>query len=349
MVWRFQFLLTPLAAAAILAYLLNPLVTWLAESMRVKRIYALLLLYGGILLIWSAGAVILGFVVADQVSRLRTVLPDLIPRLVEQVQTLSKDWSTTVVVIGPYRLSLDSIITPVEWSQIADQVRTGIQPIVSRSGVLVAEIAQATLSTLGRVLLVIVISIYISNDVPKLGAAISNIAHQPGYRYDADRLVHETLLIWNAYLRGQVLLALVIGVVVSIALTLLGVSNAIALGILSGVLEFLPIVGPVIGTVAAVLVAVFQSSNYLGLSPVDLRAHRAGRYDRHSTGGEQRPCAAYCRRRAGSASDRHHGRCDDGGVTSRSLGCDIGCSTCRHDKALRRLCLAQVAGYATVS
>jgi predicted PurR-regulated permease PerM len=75
-------------------------------------------------------------------------------------------------------------------------------------------------------------------------------------------------LIWNAYLRGQVLLALIIGIVVAVVLSVLGVSNALALGLLSGVLEFLPIIGPVIGTAAAVLVAVFQSSNYLGLSPL---------------------------------------------------------------------------------
>jgi predicted PurR-regulated permease PerM len=121
---------------------------------------------------------------------------------------------------------------------------------------------------MGRVLLIIVISVYIAKDVPKLGGAISDIAHQPGYRYDADRLMNETLLIWNAYLRGQVLLALVIGFVVAVVLSLLGVSNALALGILSGILEFLPIVGPVIGTATAVLVAVFQSGNYLGLSPL---------------------------------------------------------------------------------
>ena len=84
--------------------------------------------------------------------------------------------------------------------------------------------------------------------------------HQPGYRNDADRLMTETLLIWNAYLRGQVILALVIGVVVSTVLALLGVSNWIGLGILAGVMEFLPVVGPTISTVAAVLVAVLHST-----------------------------------------------------------------------------------------
>jgi predicted PurR-regulated permease PerM len=64
------------------------------------------------------------------------------------------------------------------------------------------------------------------------------------------------------------MLAIVVGIVVSISLTILGLNNALALGILSGLLEFLPIVGPAIGAIAAVLVALFQPGNYFGLSPV---------------------------------------------------------------------------------
>jgi predicted PurR-regulated permease PerM len=48
---------------------------------------------------------------------------------------------------------------------------------------------------------------------------------------------------------------------------ILGVQNSLALGLLSGLLEFIPTVGPVIGAVVAVLVALFQPSNYLGLAP----------------------------------------------------------------------------------
>jgi putative heme transporter len=61
---------------------------------------------------------------------------------------------------------------------------------------------------------------------------------------------------------------LVIGVVVSVVLAVLGVSNWFGLGILAGVMEFLPVVGPTISTVAAVLVAVLQTSTGWGMSPL---------------------------------------------------------------------------------
>jgi predicted PurR-regulated permease PerM len=64
--------------------------------------------------------------------------------------------------------------------------------------------------------------------------------------------------IWSAYLRGQVLLGLVIFLVVWLGLALLGVQNSLALGLLSGLLEFIPVLGPIIGAGAAIIVALFQ-------------------------------------------------------------------------------------------
>ena len=114
--------------------------------------------------------------------------------------------------------------------------------------------------------LIFVISIYIARDIPRIGNMISNIANQPGYRQDAERLMADFVQVWNAYLRGQVILGLAMGIIVGIVLAILGVSNALALGLLSGLLEFLPVAGPVIGGGAAILVAFFQNSNYLGFS-----------------------------------------------------------------------------------
>ena len=66
-------------------------------------------------------------------------------------------------------------------------------------------------------------------------------------------------------MRGQVILGLIIGFTVWVGLSILGVQNALALGILSGLLEFIPIIGPVVGAGAAILVAFFQPENYLGM------------------------------------------------------------------------------------
>jgi len=66
-------------------------------------------------------------------------------------------------------------------------------------------------------------------------------------------------------LRGQVILGAVIFVVVWLGLSLLGVRNALTLGLLSGLLEFIPNLGPIIGTGVAMIVAFFQPTNPWGL------------------------------------------------------------------------------------
>ena len=267
-IWRFNFLIRPLAMSLILAYLLNPIIVWMQTRTRLHRTYVVLLVYMALLLIWSAAFIAMGFIVADQAIKLRDVLPDLLPRLIVAVRDISTNWSKTAITVGTYRFTLRGLQTVVDWNALAQQARMGIQPVVSRGGRFIAALAQATLDTLAIGLLVFVVSIYMSKDLPKFGRFLSDVARQPGYAHDVERLLHETVAIWNAYLRGQIILSLVIGLIAGISLSILGVNYPLALGVLAGLLEFLHIIGPVIATIAAVLVALFQPSNPWSLSPV---------------------------------------------------------------------------------
>jgi predicted PurR-regulated permease PerM len=83
------------------------------------------------------------------------------------------------------------------------------------------------------------------------------------YQGDAARLLHELGDVWKAYLNGQILLGIVMGVIVFITATLLGVPNAPILGLLSGVLEFIPTLGPLMAMIPAVLLAFSSQSSTL--------------------------------------------------------------------------------------
>lgn len=266
-IWRFRFLWTPLAIAAIIAYLVNPLVSWLQRKTAIRRTPAVLIVYGLLFLILGAASFVLGLVAAGQSARLWRTLPDLLPQLVQEIQRRVVSASTAVWLIGPYEIRFDAFADLVDFDALSRELRQMVQALAGRSGRWLANVAQATVSTLGETLMVLVFSIYMAIDSPRVGGIISDLAHQPGYRRDADRLMRDTLLIWNAYLRGQIILGMVIGTVVAITLSLLQVNNALALGVLSGLLEFLPVIGPVVGAGAAVLVALFQPENVFGISP----------------------------------------------------------------------------------
>ncbi len=266
MIWRFKALLPTLVMACILAYLLNPLVNVATLRLRVTRGVAVAIVYIFLLLIAIGGGIALGFVAFEQASSLTTdFLPDSLEDAAQLVQEQIGLISARRFTVGPYSFSLATLPAGINLQELAQQAVELLRPLFSRSGTFAAQLAQATISTLSLFFLVVVISIYLVKDSPKLWQGLTNLAQQPGYRQDAERLIADFTRIWDAYLRGQVILGLVIGIIVSITLSLLGVSNALGLGVLSGVLEFLPIIGPLVGTGAAVLVAFFQSDTIWGL------------------------------------------------------------------------------------
>ena len=265
-IWRFQDLIPTLTLGCILAYLLNPLVTMATQRFKMTRGGAVALVYTLLLLIAVGGGIGLGFLAFEQASNLTTgILPDSFTDAATLVEAKIHEFSEQTFAIGSYRFSPATLPSWINLQELAQQVANLLRPVFSQSGSWLAQLAQATVSTLGVIFLVIVISIYLVKDSPQLWETISDLAHQPGYRQDAERLILEFTRIWNAYLRGQVILGLVIGVIVSGMLSLLGVRYALGLGVLSGLLEFLPIVGPVVGTASAVLVAFFQNDPIWGL------------------------------------------------------------------------------------
>ena len=265
--WRFQFLVGPLVFAAVIAYLLNPLISWLRRKTEISRGQAVLIVYALLLVLVGVGSVFLGVVVAQQSVILWESLPEFLPRLVDTVQERAQ-WLTDMrFTFAGYSFEPGAVFDAIDWESLAADIADSLRTVLGRSGLWLAGVASATLGTLSDVLFVLIVSIYLAMDAPRIGQGISEIAHQPGYRRDAERLISDSVRIWDAYLRGQVILGIVIFFVVSLSLSLLGVSNALELGILSGLLEFLPVIGPFIGTAAAVIVALVQDTNPWGLSP----------------------------------------------------------------------------------
>ena len=265
-VWRFQELIRPIVVAAMIAYLLNPSVNWLMRRAGLGRGAAVVIIYITMLVVVIAGLGVVGLVAVDQLIRLTRLLPDSMAEFVDLVQAQLDFAFAQVAALTGY--DLRALEQTFELRSLAEQAVSLVQATLRRGGSLAATVAQSTINTLTTGLLIFFVSLYIAKDSPQFAKVVGDAAHHPGYRRDVERLMREFLRIWDAYLRGQVILGLVIGVVVSLSLMALGVNNALGLGILSGVLEFLPVIGPVIGALAAVLVAFFQPSNYFQLEPL---------------------------------------------------------------------------------
>ena len=202
--YRFQSLISQIVIAAILAYLLNPIIIQLDKRTVFKRSTGILIVYLLLALAVIGGFIALGFAAFEQI----TSLIEQVPMFIEDITAVIVEFTarTDPFTIGPF--ALDPSI--IDINLIQDQLIGLVEPVVSQGGQIVTDVATATLTTLGNLFFIFVISIYLEIEIPRLGGHVANFAHLPGYRRDAERLLREFGRIWSAYLRGQVILGLVI-------------------------------------------------------------------------------------------------------------------------------------------
>ena len=256
---RFQELVGPLLFAGILAYILTPVIRWLTERTHLSWGIAVVLVYLVIVILLLAVLIAAGIAIDQQIIGLSHSLLKLTTDLPAQVEALLQQ---PINFFGLFTLDLSN----TELKPLYDQIVDAIRPALSQMGTIVGSLASQTASVLGWLFFIIIISFYLLHDLKHLTPSLEKLVPQ-AYRYDARRLASELGPIWDAFLRGQIILALVMGIVVGLTMALLGVRYAFVLGLLSGLLEFVPIVGPFIAGAAAVLIALFQPDNWFNLAP----------------------------------------------------------------------------------
>jgi predicted PurR-regulated permease PerM len=119
-------------------------------------------------------------------------------------------------------------------------------------------VVSGTLAALGGFLLVIVMAIYIASE-PELyrRGMMSLFVHE--HRERAGEVLSAVATVLRKWLVTQLIAMTVIGVVTTIALVILNVKAAIALGVLAGLLEFVPTVGPIMSAIPAIAMAFLDS------------------------------------------------------------------------------------------
>lgn len=107
------------------------------------------------------------------------------------------------------------------------------------------------------VVFVLVLGIYLLASAPTTRAWL--LARVPAsHRSEVERVQTEARSLFGRYIRGQLVLGLIIGTVSGVAYALLGLPYAVFLGVLAGLLELVPIIGPIVAGAVAAVVALTQ-------------------------------------------------------------------------------------------
>lgn len=246
-IYSLRSILPPFAIAIVVAYVLNPAVEAAMRITRRSRTTIVVLLYLALVILLVATMLL------------------IIPTLIRQVQAINIDLEAISAQIRHLLTTYQSIEiggVVIDLQALSGEIRSAIQSSVSflasRTGVIVVSI----LSGLVWGILVLFVSFYLLKDAPRMQEFMHNTMPET-YRSDFRRILGEINDVLNSYLRGQVVLGVVIGVVTGVCLAILGVRNALLLGILAGVLEVIPNIGPVIASIPAIASALFQGSTYL--------------------------------------------------------------------------------------
>jgi predicted PurR-regulated permease PerM len=249
----------PLILTFVLAYLLYPLVTRVSESLKVSWRSSVNLIYLVLVIIVVGLLTLSGLAVVQQVQSLVI----FIQRFIAELPALIADLSTQVYEFGPWTINLGELL---DVQAIANEVLATVQPLLGQAASIIGSFAGSAAVFFSWGLFVLLISYFLLAEAGKLpGQSIT--VEIPDYEYDIQRLGHELRVIWNAFLRGQLIIILIVVIVYAILLNLLGLRFAFGIAIMTGLARLIPYIGPLITLLVTALVAFFQLDNHFGLPP----------------------------------------------------------------------------------
>jgi predicted PurR-regulated permease PerM len=213
---RFSLAIPPLIIAAILAYILTPIVNFFQRKLRAPRPLAILLCFLLVLIL------------------LVTLPAGLIPLLGTQFSNLNLDIQRLIQnlpsLLGHrYTFAGITIDTDALLKQFSDSLQGFLEPVIGQTLTVVVEL----LTSLVQLVLIFVVTFYLIKDGDKLSKWIEEHV-PPSYLADYLHLRDNINTIWSSFFRGQLLLGLVVATIITSFSFLLGLPFARAFGVLAG-------------------------------------------------------------------------------------------------------------------
>ncbi|MDP3087975.1 MAG: AI-2E family transporter [Methylotenera sp.] len=252
--------LTPFLIAAILAYICDPLVDRLCfvgiGKFKLGRTLATTLVMAGIL-----GIIIsLFLIIVPLLQKESLLIAERLPGTINNIRSIIEPRLQSHFGIS---LAIDSTqiqeIISKNW-KTAGGLLGDLLKIASSNGL-------ALIGILANILLLPVVLFYLLRDWDGFLASIAHIIPL-NWQKKTTSIAIEIDQVLSEFLRGQLAVMAVMSIFYVIGLWFVGLDMALAIGIIAGLLGFVPYLGPILGLGLALLVAVLQFTSLAQVIPV---------------------------------------------------------------------------------
>lgn len=241
----FKAVLLPFVLGVAVAYLLNPLVNRFGD-IGVARAPAALMILGGFLILASAFFGIISPILYRELAQFSKDLPEYI----------EKFWN----IMSPVTALIDEYIGGTDRTKLEELLKQNSGSAVGAANYIVQRLAaggQAVMDMISVAIFMPIVAYFMMKEWPFITRWISDLMprHSQGVILGLLKQIDGKI---SGFVRGQISVALMLGVAYAIALSLAGLKYGFLIGLMSGVLSVIPMVGSAVGLVISVAVAWFQ-------------------------------------------------------------------------------------------
>jgi len=249
----FSGVIWPLAVAGVMALILRPLVEQLEKRLKGRRLAAVILLYGIVLLAATGALVLIVPPLIDQIIAFITYLPDFWASASHYVEVNYPDW----IALMHRQMANPTVRRVVEGlsGEFQDLV-TQTLPSLRAAGI-------GALGVFSFIAHVAIIPVYLFFFLLSRGEPTQSFSRHLDFlsrsvRDDIIFLIREFIGIVVSFFRGQLLIGLIMGVLLAVGFSIVGLKFGLFIGLALGVLNIIPYLGTIVGLAITLPLAFFQ-------------------------------------------------------------------------------------------
>ena len=259
----FESVFLPLAIAAIIATLLRPLITACESHTRLSRTQSIVLLYLLVLLVLGVNATFFLPVAISQTTALIQEFPVLRENFLNFVQAYAPQvWEWLKKELGESPRAYLQALT-IDNAQTLQRILQSLLSEIGNAGNVIGSI-------FGKAAAYSIIPVYLFFLLNSRNNIWNDLDRQFGFlkedrRKDLVFLCRQFSEILVSFFRGQILIGLLLGIVLAIGFSLVGLKFGVILGITLGLLNIIPYLGTMLGILTVLPLAYFQEGGGLYL------------------------------------------------------------------------------------